>query len=222
LSGPWDRVVGLVRPPSEAPDSSLTHMIARFTDLDPRPLPVDFVVDAQGLALPRLEAALSGPGPVLVGSTAFALADWLDSAPPPLAPGSTLFVTGGFKGRRTDLDTDALYALARERLRPAHLVVEYGMTELSSQLWGNAGQPLVAPPWLRVVAADPATGEALPPGAVGLLRFYDLANLDSSVTLETEDLGAVDASGRRVQLLGRRAEAPLRGCSLSFEDLELT
>src|SRR5690606_24224060 len=56
-----------------------------------------------------------------------------------------------------------------------------------------------------------------------------LGNVDSAVTLLTQDLVRVDLSasrgsaaqlgGDRVQLLGRWPQAPLRGCSLAVEAL---
>jgi len=126
-------------------------------------------------------------------------------------------VTGGFKGRQVALDDDGLYAAIRARLKPARLVTEYGMTELSSQLWGRPGEAYRPPPWLRVVAVDPHTGEPVPPGQPGPLRFYDLCNVDSTLGVETLDRGSVQADGG-VVLEGRLEDAPARGCSLTVEE----
>lgn len=208
-------VVALLDDPDRAPDSSLSHMVALF----PRGAGHaswhvrDGVLDRDGLHA-RLGAT---HGPVFLAATAFALAEWVVGDVLPLPPGSVVMVTGGFKGRKVELDDLALYAAVRTRLGCARIVVEYGMTELSSQLWGIPGEALRPPPWLRAVAVDPATGEALPPGTPGQLRFYDLANVDSSVGVETLDRGLVHGDGA-VELLGRLDGADARGCSLRIEE----
>ncbi|MCA9573747.1 MAG: acyl-protein synthetase, partial [Myxococcales bacterium] len=74
------------------------------------------------------------------------------------------------------------------------------------------------PPWLRVSAVDPTSGEPVPPGQPGQLRFLDLCNLDSTLHVETLDEGIVHPDGR-VTLIGRLPDAPARGCSLAVEDL---
>lgn len=73
------------------------------------------------------------------------------------------------------------------------------------------------PPWVRTVVVDPESLERLPPGAPGLLRHYDLANLDSVMAIQTDDLGIAHAEG--FELLGRAAGAEARGCSLAVEEL---
>lgn len=137
--------------------------------------------------------------------------------------GSFAMQTGGTKGRSRSVDTAELHRLIARRYGiPLERVVgEYGMTELSSQLYQPLGfadpqRPYAAPPWVRVRAVD-ASGRDVAPGDTGLLVIDDLANLDSSVSIQTADVGRVTASG--VQLEGRSREAPLRGCSLTFEGL---
>jgi hypothetical protein len=195
------RVVSMC--PTDA-DSSLGHMVALFGD-----------VTATMDAWPHLA------DPVFLASTAFAL-DALLSTPgeAALTPRSLVMVTGGFKGRRVRLDGAELYR-ALTRLGAPRVVGEYGMTELSSQLWtdpvpaGEVPGAFRAPPWMRVYTVDPATGE--PADGEGLLRFVDLCNVDSVVAIETMDVGVV--KGDRVWLKGRLEGAELRGCSLRAEEL---
>jgi hypothetical protein len=207
------RVLSLV---DLAPTSSLGHMVADFAR------PAGLLIDGLRDGLPDralLAAALSVAEPTYVCATAFAIADWLDDPDvTPLPAGSVVMVTGGFKGRVVSLDEDALHAAIRDRLQPARLVLEYGMTELSSQLWGAPGAPYIAPPWMRVVAVDPQTGVAVGPNVPGQLRFYDLANVDSTLGVETLDCGVVDETGRVVRLVGRIPQAEARGCSLPIEE----
>jgi len=167
--------------------------------------------------------------PVLVLATAFALAQWLDALERlglkfRLPPGSTIFETGGFKGKTTELTRGDLLARVQDWLGvPSEFVVrEYGMTELTSQCYTRSlldGDPdlFVAPHWVRVRLLDPETLEEVPAGTPGLITVFDLANLGSAVHLLTEDLGVAEGDGFR--LLGRAAGAELRGCSLVVEEL---
>jgi hypothetical protein len=236
-------MLSLIPPREDAPDSSLSfmidHVVARWGEegstyafgaggLD---------VDAAGRWCRRAEGA---GRPVLVLATAFALALWLDALIASgdrfrLPPGSVLFETGGFKGRTRELSRPELLARVEERLGvPAGRIVrEYGMTELTSQLYtdtlAGASEPggdlFVPPPWARVRVLDPESLEEAPPGEAGLIAIFDLANLSSAVHLLTEDLGAMEPldGGRPdrlgLRLLGRAAGAELRGCSLTAEEM---
>ena len=211
------RVVALLGDPRATPDSSLSHMVSLFPAFSGDGTSSWYVHDGV-LNREGLDAAIrAATGPVFVASTAFALAEWLDHDVPRLPSGSWLMVTGGFKGRRVRLDDAGLYAEAAARLVPGRIVTEYGMTELSSQLWGIPGESFRAPRWLRVVAVDPHLGTPLPAETPGQLRFYDLCNLDGTLAIETLDEGVVHADGT-VTLHGRLAGAEARGCSLTIEE----
>ena len=71
-----------------------------------------------------------------------------------------------------------------------------------------------APPWLRVTARDPVTLKSMPEGSIGLLTFFDLANVGSVSAVMTEDLGWVERGCVRV--LGRTASGEPRGCALGI------
>jgi hypothetical protein len=72
------------------------------------------------------------------------------------------------------------------------------------------------PPWLRPSVIDPVTLAPLEAGRVGLLTFFDLANVGSISALMTEDFGFVQGSA--VALLGRAAAGGARGCALSIDE----
>jgi Acyl-CoA reductase (LuxC)/Acyl-protein synthetase, LuxE len=146
-----------------------------------------------------------------------------------LAPGSRLMDTGGPKGQARPLEPHELIAMATRYLAiaPGLAINEYGMTELCSQLYdatpfncpgvsAEDGRVKIAPPWLAVMARDPATMRPLAAGQSGLLSFFDLANAGSVSALFTEDLGSVDSDGS-VRILGRALAADPRGCALSIE-----
>ena len=218
-------VIALLEDPALATDSSLSHMVGLFPRATGRAVwhVIDGNLDVEG-ATASVRAA---KGPVLLASTAFALAEWLEGDVPPLPPGSLVMVTGGFKGRAVRLSDEALYGTIDARLRPHRTLTEYGMTELSSQLYEETlrrrGGPAARgvyqpPPWLRVVAVDAATLEPLPAGVVGLGRFVDLANVDSAVAIQTADRVRVSTGGG-VELFGREPGATPRGCSLAVEEI---
>ncbi len=167
--------------------------------------------------------------PDLILTTALALWQWMEHLERRgrtyrLPPGSALFETGGFKGRRRQIARQELLLKVEERLGlPAHRVVrEYGMTELSSQFYTDAlsgGDPDLfrAPPWTRARILDPRDLCEVETGRPGLVAILDLANLGSAIHVLTEDLGLAERGGFR--LLGRASGAELRGCSLAAEEL---
>ena len=85
---------------------------------------------------------------------------------------------------------------------------------------GQAGSGGYAmPPWVRTRAVDPDTLDALPPGTMGILQHFDLANLGSVMAVQTEDLGVVDYDRARFTLLGRAPGSEPRGCSIAMDIL---
>jgi hypothetical protein len=237
------RVTAIVIAEPAGPHSSLGFMLRLFADRFAQE--AHFVaqkagkggaaaIDVDGLR--RAVAAArtrAGPAVVMGTSLAFVLAiDGLSAERLVLPPASRVMHTGGFKGRsREGAPADLVAAIADVfAVDPRAVVGEYGMTELSSQLYEGTlramlGRPapagrhgiFVAPPWMRVVAVDAETLAAVAPGQTGILRIEDLANVDSAVAIQTADLGRV--RGANVELLGRMPGAPSRGCSLMMDDL---
>ncbi len=166
---------------------------------------------------------------VVLLATSFALAELVDALgheTRPLPSGSVVMPTGGFKGRTRTIEPAVMERELRRIFGDIDLVGEYGMTELTSQLYeGTArlGQlhaapgVYVEPPWLRVVPCEPRSLQPVRDGEVGLACFIDLGNVDSAVALLTQDL--VRREGAGIRLLGRQAAAPVRGCSLAVEAL---
>ena len=144
-----------------------------------------------------------------------------------LAPGSRMMDTVGAKGQGVPIPAAEVIARAGELLAiaPAMVINEYGMTELCSQLYdatpfncqdvSDAPERYkVPPPWLRVTARDPVSLRPVPDGEIGLLTFFDLANVGSVSAVMTEDLGCVERG--RVRVIGRAAGGEARGCALAI------
>ncbi len=171
--------------------------------------------------------------PVMILATSLALIELVlaleqEEGPRPLPAGSRILDTGGTKGRTHTIPRQELIRRTTELfdLPPAMLFNEYGMTEMSSQYYhtaflaerfGDRDDRHFAPPWLRSMACDPETLAPLPEGSTGILRHFDLLNLDSVAMLQTEDLGQV--VGRSLKLLGRLPGSEPRGCSLLSEEI---
>jgi hypothetical protein len=238
-------VVALAPPLDEPPSSSLGFMMELFMrEFDGRALDGGpyasgnrerWLLRAEGVdrvALARaIDVAERRREPLVLLTTSFALVALLDALGGErcaLPRGSVVMQTGGYKGRvRTippaELRRDAARAFA---ISEAAILSEYGMTELSSQLYegtlpqGSLSGPAgiyLEPPWLRVTPVDPASLEPVAEGEIGLARFVDLANVDSAVAIVTRD--RVRRSGPGIELMGREPGAPARGCSLAVEAL---
>jgi hypothetical protein len=205
---------------------------------------LEMAFDELRRALDRAEA--DGVPTMLLG-TAFGFTEFFDSCDDgqswQLADGSRVMETGGFKGKTREVSRDELYSMFDTRLavpRP-FCVSEYSMTELSSQAYSDdlffeltnehehveivKGGPegllnvLQTPPWARVEIVDPLSFEPIEtPDTEGLIRWYDLANTESVVAVQTSDLGVL-VEGGGFRLLGRAPQAELRGCSLTIEEI---
>ncbi len=224
------RLVILAPHPDRAPDSSLSYMLGRFEAWFGRD--VRWVwgdgLDAGALAAALADAEARGEPVALLG-TSFAFVhaeDALGARRFRLPSGSRLMQTGGFKGRSREVAPDALRAALRLRygLDEPRVIAEYGMTELSSQMYERALRDAVdgraprpgywVPGWVRARPVDPDT--LAPTDGVGVLRLDDCANLDSVSAIQTSDLAALD--GHALILHGRAAGATPRGCSLAIEE----
>lgn len=243
-------VVALASNPGPVPTSSLGFMMRAFVEeFDGRPLfgraeaPFDpneqgrylvgpGGVDASGLER-AAEQALARDEPLLILGTGFSfvlLIDQLRGACVAAPERTVVMPTGGFKGKTRETRYEELVRelAARFRIPETHVVGEYGMTELTSQLYegvlpggvlsGDRGV-FIPPPWLRVTPVHAETLEPLPDGDAGLARFTDLGNIDFPMCILTQDL--VRRRGAGVELLGRHRGAPPRGCSLAVEEMVL-
>lgn len=197
----------------ERPNSSLVSMASHFISIG-KP-------GSRFITLAEAPASLSeadvGPDPVALITVGFALLDLASSAQLDLK-NTTIFETGGMKGRRTEPTRDALHAAARNALGVRSVSSEYGMTELLSQAWTRADGLFYVAPTLQIRIRDLADPlSILGPGARGGINCIDLANLDTCAFIATDDLGIVYNSGA-FEPLGRIDASELRGCSLMYQE----
>jgi hypothetical protein len=231
------RIISLVPPLHELPDSSLAHMVHESVAAFGSTGSAWHVSADGGIALEPLLADLRelerSDEPVLLAGTSFTFVHLFDAMKGreeslQLPEGSRAMDTGGFKGRSREVARAELMRNfeAMLGLRSEWIVNEYGMTEMGSQFYdGIAGHAAATerryttPRWVRTVAVDPETLGPVAPGETGILRHLDLANVNSVAMLQTADLGAVHAEG--FLLFGRAPGAEPRGCSIAMDELLL-
>lgn len=232
------RMASLIPAPHEQPDSSLAYMVGRVIQALGAGAGAYVASTDRGLDRDALAELVSvHDEPLCLLGTSAAFIRWLDD----LAgqgvrfrspPGSRLMDTGGYKGAGRAVSETELRLAYQDRLgiAPDHCVNEYGMTELLSQFYDSTlrdlhrgvAQPLarrrkLGPPWVRTLVVDPETLEPAAEGEAGILAHYDLANVDSVLAVQTEDVGRRLDDG--FELLGRASGAPPRGCSLAMDML---
>jgi len=193
-----------------------------------------FVVNGKLLTdelIDRLAKAADDNEPVCILGTSLALCEFVDECERRklsfnLPGGSRLMDTGGFKGRRKEVPKDELYERYESlfRIPKCNIINEYGMAELSSQFYdgvvGAASERVFKPPpWVRSVVIDPVSLNEVDDGAVGILRHYDLANVDSVMAIQTDDIARRHGDG--FILLGRASGSEARGCSLLAEEWDI-
>lgn len=179
----------------------------------------------------RLTHASQSGEPVFILGTSISICEFVEecqrrSIKFQLADGSRLMDTGGFKGRRKEIPKEELYGQYEQTLGIPlrNIINEYGMAELSSQFYdgvvGSVSERIFKPPpWVRSIVVDPVTLEEVCDGEIGVLRHYDLANVDSVMAIQTDDLARRHGDG--FVLLGRASGAEARGCSLLAEEWTL-
>ena len=182
-------------------------------------------IDGQA-AVDFLHDCVTQNEPVTILGTAFSFVNLLDHLDGvaiefPLPSGSAAMETGGYMGRAREGPKAELHQAITDRLGIAsgRIICEYGMCELSSQAYDcKLGQADTAPrkfrfpPWARARIVSPETMREVDIGQAGLLQILDLANVNSVLSLQTEDLAKRHADG--CELLGRAELAESRGCAL--------
>ncbi len=224
----------------ERPESSLSYMLARFGEWFGERVTIAFREGKLDLAAlsGALERAQATGRPLALLGTSFAFVHAEDAFAErgvtfALPDKSRVMQTGGFKGRSREFTPPEMRSLISSRYDvPASFVVsEYGMTELSSQMYEltlrhalngdrapiDATRRFFVPDWVRVTAVDPERLQPVAPGEVGILRIEDGANVDSVAALQTADFARV-VDGE-LELLGRDPDAVPRGCSLAIDEV---
>jgi hypothetical protein len=204
--------LALVPTPDQAPDSSLVYMLRHLMDMSSSPENGFFMASHSGLRARLIQKHAPGRKIILIG-LAYALLDFAEKYP---GKYNDIIVveTGGMKGHRQEMIRQELHDRLCNLLGVDTIHSEYGMTELLSQAWSDGNGMFRTPPWMKIGIRqinDPL-GNARP-GETGGINIIDLANINSSSFIATQDLGRLHPDGR-FEVLGRFDDAEARGCSL--------
>jgi hypothetical protein len=231
------RIVSLIPSARTKPESSLAQMVDWAIEEFGNGESTHAVGEDAAPDLPRCAELLrtcerSGRPCCLLATTAglIRLIEWAGTRAGPfrLPHGSRIMDTGGDKGVARPLSRNGLlHACWNVFAVPGYYVVnEYGMTELSSQLYDNVVAERFAgrfrprfkcgPPWIRTSILDPASLAPVEPGETGLLCHFDLANAGTVMAVLSEDLGRPAGDG--FEIIGRARGAEARGCSLALDE----
>ena len=131
---------------------------------------------------------------------------------------TTVFETGGMKGRRKEISKRELHSILCNAFGTDSIASEYGMCELFSQAYAVSDGSFRCPPWMKVIVKetnDPFS--ECKQGKSGIINIIDLANIDSCSFIATEDLGRINTDGS-FEVLGRADNSVIKGCNLMYEE----
>ena len=231
------RTLALIPSPEARPQSSLTQMAAWIIS-DLSDTGSAYFIDTSGVHIDAFAEVLAQaqqegtPVCILaITSALVAFFDWCETHDRHFAlpGGSRLMDTGGNKGMQRPVSRNGILQSCWKYLKIAgyYCINEYGMTEMASQFYDNvlsnrfrqSNEPRykIGPAWVRTLVVDPETLQEVPPGQVGILRHFDLANCGSVMAIQTDDLGYTVGDG--FEITGRVPGAEARGCALMLEEI---
>lgn len=201
----------------ERTGSSLIDMMDYFISCSSYEQSAFYLHDHNALYEALLECQ-SQQRPTILFGVSFALIDFFQSYQLNF-PELIVMETGGMKGRRAELPKAALHDIIIQSSGVETVHSEYGMTELSSQLYSK-GQGIFDThaylvPHIREIS-DPLT--RLENHKQGIVCLRDMANIDSCSFIMTEDTGFINTSNQLI-LTGRLDMAEARGCNLLLTEI---
>ena len=156
----------------------------------------------------------SGIKTVLFGVT-YALLDLIEQKKFHLQH-TTVFETGGMKGRRKEMAKSELHNVLKQGFGVENIHSEYGMCELFSQAYSLGGGRFATPKQMKVFIKE--TNDYKSKNLYnrsGIINIIDLANRDTCSFIQTEDIGRQSEDGC-FEIIGRLDHSALRGCNLMY------
>lgn len=201
----------------EREGSSLIDMMQHFIGLS-RYQESDFYLYDHDQLYSTLEKCKAGNQPTILFGVSFALMDFAEKYQLDF-PSLIIMETGGMKGQRKELSKSEMHRRLQEAFDVPYIHSEYGMTELSSQLYSKGAGAFDQNIYLRaniMDITDPLT--LATKGKQGIVCLTDLANIDSCSFIMTEDTGYINRNNQ-LFLTGRLDMSEARGCNLLLTEL---
>jgi phenylacetate-coenzyme A ligase PaaK-like adenylate-forming protein len=204
-------ILGLLPSYLERTNSSLVIMVNELIRLSQHAHSGFYLYDHQKLSDVLEQLEKNRQKTLLIGVT-FALLDFAENNSKPLKH-TIVMETGGMKGKREEMTRNEVHAILKSAWDLSAIHSEYGMTELLSQAY-SAGEGLFeCPPWMKVILREEDDPLITKNAGRGLINVVDLANIYSCSFIATDDIGLLHPNGS-FEVLGRRDNSDLRGCSL--------
>jgi len=209
-------IIGLLPSYLERTNSSLVTMVHELITISEHSQSGFYLYDYEKLSniLEQLEGQKQKT--FLIGVT-FGLIDFAEKHPQPLQY-TTVVETGGMKGRKDEMTREEVHGILKNAWSLPFIHSEYGMTELLSQAYSPGEGIFGCPPWMRVMLRDDDDPLCKKTAGRGLINVVDLANIYSCSFIATDDVGFIHRD-RKFEVLGRRDNSDLRGCSLMAANL---
>jgi hypothetical protein len=210
-------ILGLLPGYLERENSSLVIMVNDLIKKTNNPYSGFYLHDHEKLYQALVRNEIIQQPTLLIGVT-YALLDFAEKYSMKLQ-NTFIIETGGMKGKREEITRDEVHKLLKNKFGLKTIHSEYGMTELLSQAYSKGNGVFNCPPWMKVllreyndpfeITSTPKTEKPLN----GLINIIDLANLYSCSFIATDDVGKIYRNNT-FEVLGRRDQSDLRGCSL--------
>jgi phenylacetate-coenzyme A ligase PaaK-like adenylate-forming protein len=204
-------IIGLLPSYLERNGSSLTYMVQQLITLSGHKESGFYLYDFKSLAATLQSLEERKQKTLLIGVT-FALLDFAEEFPIKLKY-TTIMETGGMKGRRREMVRDEVHTVLKKSFQVAAIHSEYGMTELLSQGYSSGHGIFNTVPWMKVLVRDEDDPLLVTEKGRGVINVIDLANVHSCSFIATDDAGRIFEDGS-FEVLGRRDNSDIRGCSL--------
>jgi phenylacetate-coenzyme A ligase PaaK-like adenylate-forming protein len=208
--GDWC-IIGLLPSYLERQGSSLIMMVEELVQLSAHPQSGFYLYEFDKLAAVLQDLEAKKQKTLLIGVT-FALLDFAEQFPMSLQY-TTVMETGGMKGRRREMVRQEVHGMLQSRLGVSAIHSEYGMTELLSQAYSHGDGIFKTVPWMKVLVRDEDDPLLITGTGRGLINVIDFANVYSCSFIATDDVGNIYEDGS-FEVLGRRDNSDIRGCSL--------
>jgi hypothetical protein len=204
-------IIGLLPSYLERDGSSLIMMVRELAELSGHAESGFYLYEFEKLSKVLQNLETRKQKALLIGVT-FALLDFAEQFPMELRY-TTIMETGGMKGRRKEMVREEVHAIMKQQLKVPTVHSEYGMTELLSQGYSYGEGIFNTVPWMKVLVRDEDDPLLITDRGRGLINVIDLANVYSCSFIATDDVGRLCSDGS-FEVLGRRDNSDIRGCSL--------